>query len=106
MKIFKMADLVAAVFGIVLVLGLTRLANARQDANDRWMKAAIHMIVDTKDYKVSTTDQARAELITEWALENGYTVEISHWDGWRNKPEMFFLVLTPGATTLTFEPLP
>lgn len=79
--------------GFVFILAGVLAAYGNDTADERWLKAAVHMVVDSNDRFVSTTDINRVASMVQWAVANGYSVKIANrdWTTGLERKEMYFL---------------
>jgi len=79
---------------IGLALSVTLLlAGCATNPNARWLAASQQMLA-IGDPAISTTDPAKVSLLTQWAVTNGYHVEVSQADPVAGERRgMFFMVL-------------
>jgi uncharacterized FAD-dependent dehydrogenase len=62
---------------LIAVVAATCLANAEtKDTDKKWLEAVQKMVAEGKK-DVSTPNQARVDLVKEWAKKQGYSVDVS-----------------------------
>ena len=70
-----MKKIAVLMLGCLLTFGLTALGEIK-DADQKWLEAVQKMVVKGEK-KVSTPNEARANLLKEWGSKNGYSVKVT-----------------------------
>jgi len=70
-----MKKIAVLMLGCLLTFGLTALGEIK-DADQKWLEAVQKMVVKGEK-KVSTPNEARANLLKEWGPKNGYSVKVT-----------------------------
>jgi hypothetical protein len=73
-----MKKIIALACGCLLTAGVT-LASEPSDADQKWLTAVSKMVESGKT-QISTPSEARANLLKDWAGNQGYSVAVSKSD--------------------------